>query len=223
VAGYDVVAFEDYAHATIAELEQAQIENFLPRWYKACVGKDTLVSAIKAGQQDVLFSEAEQMAQRLILAVQRHLGTRKMAEIPLLLTLLAVMQKSNNVLPERRVELYTAVTKTLLENRNQEKDIAIIPEKLAVQRLGPIAYTMQQTGNNLMRPSDVKAALGKLIRQGKADASDEEIENEVNNFLERVRVRSGLFVIRTGDYFGFFHRPTGCATRLQQVSRKSNP
>ena len=28
----------------------------------------------------------------------------------------------------------------------------------------------------------------------------------MEDFLERLRVRGGLFVIRTGDYFGFFHR-----------------
>lgn len=102
------------------------------------------------------------------------------------------------------VELYTVVTKTLLENRNLAKDLKPIPETQAIQRLGPIAFKMQETENSFARQKEVKAALYEIIKQ--EGGTPEEIEREVDSFQSRIRERGGLFVIRTGDYFGFFHR-----------------
>jgi predicted NACHT family NTPase len=98
------------------------------------------------------------------------------------------------------------VTRTLLENRNLIKNIKPIPEAQAIQRLGPIAYTMQKSGNSFARQRDVKEALRDIIQQEEKGGTAEEVAQEVESFLSRIRERGGLFVIRTGDYFGFFHR-----------------
>jgi hypothetical protein len=202
VAGYDVVAFGDYPHYTIAELTQEQINNFLPRWCRASIRRES-VSA--TGEQEAAIArEAEEMARRLSEAMRTHQGVGKLAENPLLLTLLAVMQQNSIELPQQRAELYTIVTRTLLENRNIAKELQPIPEAQAIQRLGSIAFEMQESGNSFARRRDVETKLSEII--GQEGGTQQEIAQEVESFLERIRERSGLFVIRTGDYFGFFHR-----------------
>jgi len=128
----------------------------------------------------------------------------QLAQNPLLLTLLVVMQQNSIELPRQRVELYAVVTRTLLENRNIAKQLVPIPEAQAIQRLGPIAYKMQQSGNSFSRQRDVRESLTHTIEQ--EGGTPQEVAQEVENFLLRIRERGGLFVIRTGDYFGFFHR-----------------
>ncbi len=131
---------------------------------------------------------------------------RELAENPLLLTLMVVMQQNSIVLPQQRVELYDVVTRTLLENRNIAKNLTPIPENQAMQYLGPLAFAMQEEGNSLTRERDVLASLRKTIAARPDAGKPEEIEREAKEFLKRIRERGGLFVERTGDYFGFMHR-----------------
>ncbi len=63
---------------------------------------------------------------------------------------------------------------------------------------------MQSTGNSFARRDEVMASLEQTIRS--EGGTDEEIAREAEIFLNRIRERAGLFVLRTGDYFGFFHR-----------------
>lgn len=44
VAGYDVIAFADYLHYTIADLTPEQIQDFLPRWCRASVRRGAIAS-----------------------------------------------------------------------------------------------------------------------------------------------------------------------------------
>jgi hypothetical protein len=202
VAGYDVIAFSDYLHFTIAELTPEQISNFLPRWCLASIQRGTVFAGRE--HKETVTRDAELMAKRLSNAVKMHQGVGQLAQNPLLLTLLATMQQNSIELPRQRVELYIVVTRTLLESRNIAKDLQPIPETQVIQRLGPIAFQMQESGNSFARQKDVKASLRETIKQ--EGGSPAEIEREVENFLARIRERGGLFVIRTGDYFGFFHR-----------------
>jgi len=203
VAGYDQHAFPDYHHYTIAELTIEQIDDFLPRWCRANARRDRAFSSSSpAAFEEVVAREADEMQRKLSEAIKNNQGVRELAENPLLLTLLAVMQQNSIELPRQRIELYSVVTRTLLENRNLARGLPAIPEALAIQSLGPIAFQMQTAKNSFMREKEVLAALQQAIQEG----TPGEKEQEALEFLRRVRERGGLFVLRTGDYFGFFHR-----------------
>ena len=203
VAGYDWEAFPEYRHYTIAELSLEQIENFLVRWCYLNV-------RIRMGRtnrqiiEEDIDREAGQMANRLIQAARENQSVFELAQNPLLLTLLAVMQQNSIELPRQRVELYSTIARTLLENRNILKNLPPIPEAQAVQRLGPLAFQMQARGNSFARLPEVMNSLYETIRVEGGTESD--IAQEAQRFLQRIRERGGLFVQRTGDYFGFFHR-----------------
>jgi hypothetical protein len=115
------------------------------------------------------------------------------------------MQQNGIELPRRRVELYTVLTQVLLERRNALRGLPVVPEIQATQRLGPIAYQMQATKNSFATRNDVLAAFSRTIQQID-HVPLEQAQQEAVIFLERVRERGGIFVLRTGNYYGFFHR-----------------
>ena len=205
VAGYDQNAFANYPHYIIAELSEEQIKAFLPRWCRATVRR-TLFAEHHADEivEEAIDREATELEQKLQEELSLHEGVRQLAQYPLLLTLLAVMQHNKIELPKQRVRLYSTVSRTLLESRNAIRGLPTIPEEDVVQRLGPIALYMQEANINFIRESDVLEELRKAIFS--KGGSPEEIEREASEFLLRLRNRSGLFVQRTGNYLGFFHR-----------------
>ncbi len=239
VAGYDQNAFPSYPHYTLAELTPEQISAFLPRWCRVSArsGVQGLPQEGKAQREEVqepLFTQQESeeyitrqaaaIEEKLNCAIQSHQGIRELVENPFLLTLLAIMQQNGIELPSRRVELYTTLTRVLLETRNARRGLPVIPEAQAVQRLGPIAYQMQATKNSFATRNDVLTSIAKTI--GEIDkVSPEQAQKEAEVFLNRVRVRGGIFVLRTGDYFGFFHRTFQEYFAARQILRRmaTNP
>ena len=228
VAGYDQAAFPDYTHFLIANLTLEQIEGFLPRWCRAQVNKmsglseaDQLLLAESINAKSALMKQTGGNSTRLALiresinakstlmeqglgeAIKSYPAVRHLAENPLLLTLLAVMHQNSIQLPERRVELYDVVTRTLLEHRNKTRELNWIPEEQAIAYLGSLAFKMQETGNSFATEDEVVAELADAINQLQGGTA-EEVESEVKRFLFRLRERGGIFVLRASDYFGFF-------------------
>jgi hypothetical protein len=207
VAGYDHNSFPGYPLYTIAELTREQIRAFLPRWCRASVRNDRSNTQKTSGKEIEahINSQAATIEQKLTSAIQNHHGIGELVENPFLLTLLAVMQQNNIELPRRRVELYTTTIQILLESRNVIRGLPVIPEAQAVQRLGPVAYQMQATKNSFSTKREVLNSIAKII-EDLDHATKEQAQDEASEFLDRVRKRGGIFVLRTGDYYGFFHR-----------------
>jgi hypothetical protein len=204
VAGYDQNAFENYPHYIIAELSEEQIKSFLPRWCRATVRRTLFAEHPTDEIEERIAREAAELEQKLQEELALHEGVRQLAQYPLLLTLLAVMQHNKIELPKQRVRLYSTVSRTLLESRNAMRGLPTIPEEDVVQRLGPIALRMQEANIYFIRENEVLEALREAILT--KGGSPEEIEKEAREFLLRLSNRSGLFVQRSGDYLGFFHR-----------------
>ncbi len=205
VAGYDQDAFPGFRHYTLAELTPEQIKDFLPRWCRG-VARDDLQRTVSAEtHEQEIIRKAAAIEQRLSGAMQENQGIREMVENPFLLTLLAVMEHRNVALPRRRVDLYSTTAKVLLETRNEKRHLPIIPEVQAVQRLGPVAYQMQETQNSFSTRTAILASFTASI-ETIDQLSSGDAQKEAEAFLERVRLRGGIFVLRTADYYGFFHR-----------------
>lgn len=205
VAGYDQEAFPTYRHYTLAELTPEQITGFLPRWCRSVARDDLRVSVSAEMQEQEVARKAAAIEQRLSGAMQDNQGIREMVENPFLLTLLAVMEYRNVAIPRRRVDLYSTTAKVLLEIRNEKRLLPIIPEVQAVQRLGPVAYQMQKTQNSFSTRTAILASFTESL-ENIDRLSPDDARQEAEAFLERVRQRGGIFVLRTADYYGFFHR-----------------
>jgi hypothetical protein len=220
VAGYDQAAFPAYAHFILAELTDKEIEYFLPLWCRANLDRENRLRMPRViGQgngekgkkklarnltEASIEKEVERRVKDLRAAIKDNQAVRNLAKNPLLLTLLLVMQQNSIVLPRQRVELYDKVTKTLLESRNLAKELETVSEFQAIERLGPLAFQMQEADSDLIHQSDVEKALRTAIRS--EGGTEEQVGAEAERFLKRVRERGGIFVSRVGDYFGFMHR-----------------
>jgi hypothetical protein len=204
IAGYDQSAFPSYKHYTIAELTTEQIESFLPRWCLAIVHRERRTVLSRRDNP-----EAERMANQLKTTIKEHRSMSELAENPLLLTMLLVIQRNRIELPKQRVELYDVVTQMLLEKRDDAKglpasSVAQFSIAQAIRRLAPIAFRMQKTGQIFVRQRVVMGSLRRvLVLEG---VPSDKIVDEAEFFLKHIRERGGLFVQRTSDYFGFFHR-----------------
>jgi hypothetical protein len=202
VAGYDQEAFPHYPHFTLATLRDEEIAYFLPRWCQANLDREGESRKV-AGSSAQIAKEVNKCVEELQGAIGSNEGVRRLAENPLLLTLLLVMQQNSVVLPRQRVELYDIVTRTLLENRQVLKK-SEVSEFQAIERLGPLAFQMQEANSDFVRQREVEKQLMDVIR--KTGGAEDEVRAEAKLFLERVRVRGGLFVLRVSDYLGFMHR-----------------
>ena len=79
----------------------------------------------------------------MLTALSDSPGIKRLAVNPLMLTILALIQRSGRTLPHRRIELYQMVTRTLLDNWNREKGSRVFPPEqlpLAEQMLADLAY-----------------------------------------------------------------------------------
>lgn len=211
VAGYSPDAFPHAQPYRIAELTEEQMHELLDLWYNA-------VKKVESAAD-----EAEKRMQRLHNAIKEHGPIFRLAENPLLLMLMAAMQKHSMQLPNERAALYDTITLTLLQYREKDKeldkDLPPIDEDVAVRRLGSLAYAMQST-DYIADEHTVKDLLSQTIREERKRGAavidpvgqqteidrEAEITQEAEKFLTLVRERSNLFVQRTGEDFSFFHK-----------------
>jgi hypothetical protein len=206
VAGYSPQAFDDtpLRDYRLAELREPLMHEFLTNWYNAVI-------TVEAAARD-----AEIRMQQLHQAIKEHGPLFQLAENPLLLMLMAGMQKHGIHLPTERAELYDTITLTLLKYREQNKRLPFIDEDEAVRRLGPLAYAMQTTDfiadeqtvlQSLRATIEAERKRTNAAEPANAQAQEQiEIEKQVRKFLVLIRERSNLFVQRTGEDFSFFHK-----------------
>ena len=122
-----------------------------------------------------------------------------------MLTLLARLQQSGKTLPHRRIELYQIVTRTLLDNWNQQTGRHVVPPDeipLAEEMLSCLAYAMHSSDLLLTEAKVKEIACQTMTTFHKQTPTDEDIEQ----FIETIRQSSGLFVEGGQGLFCFMHR-----------------
>jgi predicted NACHT family NTPase len=210
IVGYEVGPFSAYAHYTLLDLTDEQIADFLSAWCPA-VERHMAQFAEKSKdlttQQKKLVNQAgEDQLNRLLGALEHNPGVKRLAVNPLMLTILALVQRSGKVLPQRRIDLYRVVTHTLLDNWNQGSGRQMLTDvKLAEHTLSNLAYHLHSS-DRLMTEREVK----KIVRQSMAAHYEHSLEaneeNTIDQFIETVRLSSGLFVESGQGLFSFMHR-----------------
>ena len=198
-----------FAHYTVQDMDEAQIERFLSRWTLAVERAQT--PDVSEEQQH---SAAQLEVDGIMAAVRGAAGVRRMAANPLLLRILALIHKSGARLPQKRVELYDITATTLAEGWRAAQGVAqsALAEKRHVDRiLGELAYWMHaHRPTGLATKRDVIDQLGGAWARMKRQAWDmddppDDILDEVHKFLTQVRVHTGLFVERAPNRYGFMH------------------
>jgi HEAT repeat protein/GTPase SAR1 family protein len=199
VVGYDRdrLTGVEFQHFTLQELDESQIQEFIDKWYKLAQGEK---------------AEQEQLKQRLKDAIDRSPAIQNLANNPLLLTLMAMLNQQGD-LPTRRVDLYDRASRLLLHNWDFDgKNLKLHPSIETIEAdekqeiLGNIAYKMQseETGlaGNLL---DSKGLNQILIGYFKKNTFQEPPE-KAKRLIKQLSSRSFILCAYGTDAYGFVHR-----------------
>jgi len=200
IIGYKQQRLQDaeFRHFLLQDLDSEQIQKFIQRWH-----------------QLTFIDEADKLRkqERLQRALDTSKAIKELAGNPLLLTMMAILNR-NQELPRDRPELYNQASRLLLHqwdgSRKLLQDPRIDPvtidykDKQAMLR--QIAYFMQAAdkglAGNLIRGSDLEKILTDYLKS-----------IEVNNprtvarlLIEQLRSRNFILCFLGGDSYGFVHR-----------------
>ncbi|AFY55802.1 putative NTPase (NACHT family) [Rivularia sp. PCC 7116] len=208
IAGYrDVQLSGRFAEFTIEDMDSEQVELFLSRWCHT-VEKAQQPDASEEQWQ----SRGNEQVQDILQSVEVNEGVKRLTTNPLLLTILALIHRNGDRLPNRRVKLYELAVQTLTEDWQLSKKLpdapkVVLKETEVVELLAPLAYWMHEE-----KPSGVvsEQEVEENLAQKLAELNDDEPESEsvlqaVGEFLRKVRETTGLFVERTPGFYGFMH------------------
>ncbi|MBD2439631.1 tetratricopeptide repeat protein [Nostoc sp. FACHB-110] len=208
IAGYsDVKLSSRFAEFTIEDMDSEQVERFLYRWCR---------TVEKAQQPDASeeqwLKKGTEQAQEILQAVKDNPGVQRLTANPLLLTILALIHRNGERLPNRRVKLYELAVQTLTEDWQLGKKLpdaprVVLKETEVVELLAPLAYWMhEEKPSGLVTQAEVEEKLAaKLAELNDAEPESDSVRQAVGEFLRKVRETTGLFVERMPGFYGFMH------------------
>jgi predicted NACHT family NTPase len=198
--GYKAQRLRDagFRHFMLQDLEIEQIQDFIERWHEL-----------------TFTDQADKVRkwERLQRAIQDSKSIRELAGNPLLLTMMAILNR-NQELPRDRPELYNQASRVLLHQWDVERalieDARLDPKTIDYRdkqaMLRKVAYRMQSSekglAGNLISATDLEAILTdylKTIEVGQA-------RTVARLFINQLRTRNFILCFLGADSYGFVHR-----------------
>jgi hypothetical protein len=197
IIGYQPERFQHagFRQFTIQPLDESEIQEFIDRWYDLSMGSDPDKTRLK---------------QRLKDAIANSKAIRNLADNPLLLTMMAILNRRQE-LPRDRADLYDQASRVLLYHWDVDHKRLNLPldaigrrEKQEMLRL--IAYEMQAgeeglKGNLISSDRLIAILTGYLRDQGFSDPRE-----KANTLIQQLRERNFILCYRGADTYGFMHR-----------------
>ncbi len=200
VVGYQAQRLRnaEFRHFMLQDLDAQQIDDFLKRWHEVTFDDQT---------------EAETKRARLGKAIKDSKSIAMLAGNPLLLTMMAILNR-NQELPRDRVDLYQQATRVLLQQWDTERALEDYPElhgevdlraKMAILR--SVAFTMQNGPQGLAGniidgdtlSSLIEDYLHTELRFDQARAATEAV-------VKQLRERNFILCFVGADSYAFVHR-----------------
>ncbi|MAT95820.1 MAG: hypothetical protein CL608_01535 [Anaerolineaceae bacterium] len=200
-AGYEAVRLlaDGLLECTVTPLDVGQIEQFVQQWTAALAQQSTEKDAAET---------AVAQKDRLLTLLAENKAVRELASIPLLLTILLLIQRQGMLLPQRRVALYDLYLRTLLHHWQVARSLdrpagSQFNVEATLQILAPLALWMHKTS-----PQRSLVKTGALRRQlitQLAAARQASPEQTAETFLQELQTVTGLLVATGPDSVGFLH------------------
>ncbi|MBD2740254.1 NACHT domain-containing protein [Coleofasciculus sp. FACHB-1120] len=200
IIGYKPQRLRDaqFRHFMLQDLESEQIEDFLYRWH----GLTFTDEADKVRKQE-----------RLQQAIKKSSAIGELAGNPLLLTMMAILNR-NQELPRDRPELYNQASRLLLHQWDVEQKLLENPrvdsvtidykDKQAILR--QVAYQMQASekslAGNLISADDLEKVLTDYLKTIEV----EQARTVTRLLIEQLRHRNFILCFLGADYYAFVHR-----------------
>jgi Trp operon repressor len=197
IIGYnpDRLQHSGFHHFTIQSLNTDEIHEFIDRWYDLSMGSDL---------------DKVRLKQRLKDAIANSRAIANLADNPLLLTMMAILNRRQE-LPRDRADLYDQASRVLLYHWDVDHKRLQIPmdaigrrEKQEMLRL--IAYEMQ-AGEEGLKGNLISAdQLTRILTDYLRDQGFSEPREKADRLIQQLRERNFILCYRGADTYGFMHR-----------------
>jgi len=205
VAGYDSASLDKraFAHHTVVPFGEKEIQSFVEKWYAA---------------QERESEQAKTRAANLFNDLKANERLLKLAENPLMLTIIALVHRIEAELPNERVKLYDKCTEALLSTWEGVKGLPLSERererpcyknrRRLLERLALWMHTLSQDAERQaeIKRGDLKSKLiDFLLEDPKLDLSRDLAELEAEAFIELAKSRTGILVERGDGIYSFVH------------------
>ena len=184
-----------FRHFTLQSLDTDEIHEFIDRWYDLSMGSDP---------------DKVRLKQRLKDAIDNSKAIANLADNPLLLTMMAILNRRQE-LPRDRADLYDQASRVLLYHWDVDHKRLQIPmdaigrrEKQEMLRL--IAYEMQAGEDGLKGNLISAERLTRILTDYLRDQGFSEPREKANLLIQQLRERNFILCYRGADTYGFMHR-----------------
>jgi formylglycine-generating enzyme required for sulfatase activity len=191
---------EGFVEVELAPFSPVQIESFCRHWYAGMAERKLVASEDEASK-----------AQSLWLDLNREPYVMRLADRPLMLTMLADLHTQDGRLPASRARLFEESARLLLNRWNAARETGKPGENRLSGQLGislddlqraveEVAFDAQRAGDARAEAASLDA--GQVIQVLRRHGGQGEAE-EILDFLHE---RSGILVAESGDRYRFPHR-----------------
>jgi hypothetical protein len=203
VVGYrrKVLTDAEFSHFTLQDLDERQVEQFIDRWYALALGERP--------------EEALARRERIMRSFKDSPSIRQLAGNPMLLTIMAIIGK-NQELPRERWRLYDHAASVLIHHWEAERylrarnlDAPFIGEPEKKEFLRRLAFRMQGGGGglagNYIHRDDLQhefeTYLSDRFAQSAGDAAA-----IARAMIDQFRERNFILSLYGANLYGFVHR-----------------
>lgn len=199
VFGYKQQRLSDaeFRHFMLQDLDDEQIAEFLDRWHETTFEKT---------------DDRDFKKERLAKALRESHAIRELGGNPLLLTMMSILNRSQE-LPRDRVRLYEQASRVLLHEWDTEralgsdpqlKDAIAYPEKAAILR--EVADFMQHAPEGLAGNIIARDELERILRDYAKGLGFSEPHAMARKLVDQLRERNFILCYLGGDSYAFVHR-----------------
>ncbi|MGD1704761.1 NACHT domain-containing protein, partial [Dapis sp. BLCC M229] len=199
VIGYKPQKLRDaeFYHFMLQDLEDEQVEDFMQRWHNLTYQDE---------------AERERKRERLKRAIKDSSAIKELAGNPLLLTMMAVLNRHQE-LPKDRAELYNQASRILLQQWDMERTLVdanlnpnTIDYKDKQEILRQVASFMQRNKEGLAGNLISEKDLEKIIRDYLKSVDINDARNMARVLMEQLRSRNFILCFVGAEYYAFVHR-----------------
>ena len=201
VIGYKPQRLRDaqFHHFMLQDLDEEQIKDFVNRWHDLTFNKND--------------PDKPRKRERLQRAIDTSKAIGELAGNPLLLTMMAILNR-NQELPRDRPELYNQASRVLLHQWDVERalveheqlEIKTIDYKDKQAMLRQVAYHMQANekglAGNLISANDLEKILTEYLKT--LDTNNPRAVARL--MIDQLRTRNFILCFLGADYYAFVHR-----------------
>ena len=189
-----------FAHFGIQDLDDEQIETFIQGWF-----------ALTFPQQP---QQAEQRIERVLGSVRQSMPIRLLAGNPMLLTIMALLAREED-LPRERAKFYEKAVEVLCHhwdaNRNlelQEDSCLNADDKKDLLRRIAMRMQVGEEGlkGNIIQEEDLEQEIQAFLTDEQWQTDAAEAKKAARRMIRQLRERNYILCLRGPHLYGFVHR-----------------